>query len=55
MSDVTKISAEVFTKMTRIEGATAGEQSLLQPVIELALKYKVIAHSFPARDMYWSS
>lgn len=54
MSEVTKIPAEVFTKMTRIEGSTAGDQSLLQPVIELALRYKVIAHSFPAREMYWN-
>lgn len=42
MSDVTKIPLPLFQKMTRTEGATASEPALLQPVIDIALRYKAI-------------
>jgi NitT/TauT family transport system substrate-binding protein len=54
MAEVTKIPLPFFAKMTRTEGATATEPALMQPVIDIALRYKVIPRAFPARDMFMS-
>lgn len=54
MSEITKIPVSVYEKITRIEGATSPDPALLQPVIELAARYKVIPHSFPANEMYFN-
>jgi ABC-type nitrate/sulfonate/bicarbonate transport system substrate-binding protein len=55
MSELTKIPLPVFSKMSRIEGATSNDPSYLTPVIALALKYNAIPRSFPAREMYWTN
>lgn len=54
MSDVTKIPIAVFQKMARIHGSTASDPALLQPVIELAVKYKAIPRAFAAKEAYFS-
>jgi NitT/TauT family transport system substrate-binding protein len=54
MAQASKIPLPVFAKMNRIEGSTTGDPTLLQPVIELAAKYKVIARAFAAKEMYWN-
>jgi NitT/TauT family transport system substrate-binding protein len=54
MSEVTKIPVGVFAKMTRIEGATTTDPSLLQPVIDLAVRYKALPASFPSKTAYWT-
>jgi NitT/TauT family transport system substrate-binding protein len=53
MSEVTKIPAAVYAKMARIEGATTSDPSLLQPIIDLALRYKAIDRSFAVRELYF--
>lgn len=54
MSQASGIPPPVFGKMARIEGATSGDPSFLQPVIDTAAHYKVIPRSFPAKEMYWN-
>lgn len=54
MSEITKIPSAVFQKMARIEGATTSDPSLVQPVIDLAARYKNIPRAFPAKSAYWS-
>lgn len=54
MSEVTKIPADVYAKMARIEGATSSDPALLQPIIDLALRYKAIDRPFPVRELYFS-
>jgi NitT/TauT family transport system substrate-binding protein len=53
MSEATKIPAALFAKMVRIEGATSSDPRLLEPLIDLAVRYKVIPNRFPASDLYW--
>jgi NitT/TauT family transport system substrate-binding protein len=54
MAEVTKISPSVYAKLTRGDGATTSDPSLLQPIIDMAARYKVLSRSFPAKEMYWS-
>lgn len=54
MSDVTKIPLAVFTKMVRVEDGTTSDPTMLQPLIEVAAKYKYIPRSFPAKEAYFS-
>ena len=53
MADVTKIPLPVFQKIGRTDSATTSDPSLIQPVIEVAAKYKYITRSFTARDAYF--
>lgn len=55
MSDVTKIPVGVFQKMSRIHGCTTSDPSLLQPVIDLAVRYKAMPKPFAAKDVYFSA
>jgi NitT/TauT family transport system substrate-binding protein len=54
MAEVTKIPVETIRKMNRPPGATNGDPGLLQPVIDVAAKYKNIPRGFPAKEIYWS-
>jgi NitT/TauT family transport system substrate-binding protein len=51
MADATKIPLATYEHMNRVDGATALNPALFQPIIDAAAKYKMIAHGFPARDM----
>jgi NitT/TauT family transport system substrate-binding protein len=53
MSDVTKIPIEVFRKMSRVPHSTTSDPSMLQPVIDVAAKYKNISRAFPAKEAYF--
>jgi NitT/TauT family transport system substrate-binding protein len=54
MSEVTKIPMDIFRKMVRVEATTpaTADPNLLQPLIDVAAKYKNIPRAFPAREMY---
>lgn len=54
MAEVTKITPAVYAKMKRGDGSTTADPALLQPIIDMAVRYKVISQPFPAKDMYWS-
>jgi NitT/TauT family transport system substrate-binding protein len=51
LSDFTKVSPETISHMTRTEIGTTLDPRELQPVIDAAAKYKLIASAFPAREM----
>ena len=51
MSDATKIPLDVFRKMDRVDNYTVMDPATIQPSIDFAAKYNMIAHAFPARDM----
>ena len=53
MSDLTKIPMSVFAKMQRIEGTTTSDPALLQPVMDLGLRYGVLPHGFKVRELYF--
>ena len=53
MSDVTKIPLPVYSKMARIQAATNSDPRILQPIIDATARYKIIARSFPAEELYW--
>lgn len=54
MSDITKIPLPVFQKMARIEGTTTHDPSLLQPVMDLGLRYNVLPRGFPVKELYFT-
>lgn len=54
MAEMTKIPPATYAKMTRGDGATTSDPALLQPIIDMAVRYKVLSQSFPAKEMYWS-
>ena len=54
MSDASKIPMAVFSKMYRIEGATSGDPALLQALIDVIVRYKVLPKAVPAAEMYWT-
>jgi hypothetical protein len=45
------VSPETISHMTRTEIGTTLDPRELQPVIDAAAKYKLIASAFPAREM----
>lgn len=51
MSDATKIPLEVFRKMDRVDNYTTLDPATIQPSIDFAAKYNMIAHAFPAKEM----
>jgi NitT/TauT family transport system substrate-binding protein len=55
MADVTKIPIGIVQKMARIYGATSSDPSLLQPVIDLAVKYKALPRAFAPKEIYFSA
>lgn len=54
MADVTKIPLAIISKMSRNTAATAGDPTAIQPVIDLAAKYKSIPRPFPAKEAYFN-
>lgn len=55
MADVTKVPLAVVQRMRRVVCATAVEPTLVQPVIDVAARYKMIPKAFPAEDMFFLS
>jgi len=51
MSEATKIPLEVFRKMDRVDNYTTMDPATIQPSIDFAAKYNMIAHGFPAKEM----
>lgn len=52
---MTKIPIEIMHKIARAPGATSSDPALIQPVIDLAARYKNLPRAFPAREMYVSA
>ena len=52
MADVTKIPVAIYEKMGRIPGCESSDPALLQPVIDLAVRYKALARPVSAKEMY---
>ena len=55
MAEITKIAPAIFEKMVRVDGATSGDPGLIQPAIDVAAKYKFIARTFPAKELYFGT
>jgi NitT/TauT family transport system substrate-binding protein len=55
MSDITKIPLDVFHKMARVNHSTSTNPAELQPVIDVAAKYKNISRAFPAKEAYFNA
>jgi NitT/TauT family transport system substrate-binding protein len=51
----TGIEPDVAAKMRRTTLALAWDPSQVQPLIDVAAKYKAIPQTFDARDLYWTS
>jgi NitT/TauT family transport system substrate-binding protein len=51
----TGIEPEVAAKMRRTTLALSWDPSQVQPLIDVAAKYKSIPQSFDARDLYWTT
>jgi NitT/TauT family transport system substrate-binding protein len=54
MAQVTKIPLETLQKIARPPHATTSDPALLQPLIDVAAKYKNIPRAFPAKEAYFS-
>jgi NitT/TauT family transport system substrate-binding protein len=52
LADITKLDPAVIARMTRTTFAERFEPGLIQPLIELAARYKLIPASFPATQLY---
>jgi NitT/TauT family transport system substrate-binding protein len=52
LMEVSKLDPALLSTMTRATYADRFEPGLIQPVIDLAVRYHVIGASFPATDMY---
>jgi NitT/TauT family transport system substrate-binding protein len=55
MAELTKMPVDVLRKISRAPGATTSDPALLQPVIDVAVRYKILPRAFPAREVYISS
>ena len=55
MAEATKIPLSTYEHMVRVDGATTLNPALFQPVIDAAVKYKLIPRGFPAREMLTSA
>lgn len=51
MADATKAPADTIAHMIRVDGATDLDPKDIQPLIDVAAKYKAIPHAFPASEM----
>jgi NitT/TauT family transport system substrate-binding protein len=56
VAQATKIPADIIATMPRAEAATVTTNgpAYLQPLIDVAARYKNIPHAFAASDMFWS-
>ena len=52
--EFTKAPLANVAKMHRTTNPTVLDPALIQPVIDAAAKYGIIAHAFPAREMLWA-
>ena len=55
MADITKIPLAVIEKMGRVDGATSASADLIQPLIDVAAKYKQLPRAFPAKELFLPS
>jgi len=55
VAELTKIEIANVAKMHRTFNGTTLDPALVQPVIDAAAKYEVIARSFPAREILWGT
>jgi NitT/TauT family transport system substrate-binding protein len=53
VSDFTKVDIAVVKTMRRTVSGTRLDVTLIQPVIDVAAKYGMLAHAFPARELLW--
>jgi NitT/TauT family transport system substrate-binding protein len=54
MAEATKIPLAVFSSMARVQSATKLDPALVQPLIDVAAKYKQIPHAFPAAELFYA-
>lgn len=54
MAEVTKTPLGIMQKMKRVVSATSLDPGLVQPLIDAAAKYHMIARAFPAREFFWN-
>jgi NitT/TauT family transport system substrate-binding protein len=54
VADLTKIDLPTAQKMNRTMGGTRNDAALVQPIIDAAAKYGMIARAFPASEILWS-
>jgi NitT/TauT family transport system substrate-binding protein len=54
MAELTKTPLAVMQKMKRVVASTTLDAGLIQPLIDSAAKYHVIARAFPAKDFFWN-
>lgn len=54
VAELTKITVENTAKMHRTVNGIVLDPALIQPVIDVAAKYRTIARSFPAREIVWT-
>jgi hypothetical protein len=52
MAEITKIPLPVIQKMARVDSATSAEADLIQPLIDVAAKYKQLPRAFPAKELF---
>jgi NitT/TauT family transport system substrate-binding protein len=53
VAEFSKTSLEDVAKMHRTTNPTTLDPALVQPLIDAAAKYGIIARAFPARDIIW--
>jgi NitT/TauT family transport system substrate-binding protein len=53
VAELTKIEIANTAKMHRTLNGTTLDAALVQPVIDAAAKYELIARTFPARELFW--
>ena len=53
VAEVTKIEIGSAQKMFRTMNGTILDPALVQPVIDVAAKYKLISRAFPAGELFW--
>jgi NitT/TauT family transport system substrate-binding protein len=53
VAEFSKTTLENVAKMHRTTNPTVLDPALVQPLIDAAAKYGIIAHAFPARDVIW--
>jgi NitT/TauT family transport system substrate-binding protein len=51
MAEVTKVQPELVARMNRVDGATSLNPKDIQPVIDVAARYKLTQRAFPATEM----
>jgi NitT/TauT family transport system substrate-binding protein len=51
LADATKMPLTVVSQMPRVDSATALDEKLIQPMVDAAAKYKMLPHTFPAKEM----